>query len=232
MYSLTGEAIGRTGKCRCGHRFLVTGPHSVTISAEQACLCICPHCQARVVASHDAPGAMALCCRCGKPFQTNLTSDTQAPHQDGLPPESVQSSPVQSTSAPHSTESVEAAVRAIVDEWSPPTQASHNSEIMACPSGGISGAMQAVSEQRVKDRNATAHGIGLWTVFQCPECCHHTAFVATSAKTDVQCGLIARRMANGCKAIAVPSPESGDRDEDWQHPAGPQSKEAKKRKPR
>jgi hypothetical protein len=47
-----------------------------------------------------------------------------------------------------------------------------------------------------------------------------------------RCGLIARRMANGCKAIAGPSPESGDSDEDWQHPAGPQSKEAKKRKPR
>ncbi len=194
VYSLTADAIGKTAKCRCGHRFSVTGPHFATIPADRAFLCICPHCQAKVVASKDAPRANLICCRCGKTFQKQHTSPPQQPQLVGQPPGLVPSVPLPTNSAKSSTDSIEVGVCSIVAEWQ---QTSRGSCGIEKPT------VSAASTEWTTAVNPVTPASGIvkttrqndgWTVLKCPRCCDHVAFVASDARTEVYCPLCSERV--------------------------------------
>lgn len=188
VYSLTGEAIGRNGKCRCGNRFLVTGPHALTLLATRAFLCICPHCHTRVVASHDAPAATRLCCHCGKIFQTD-SSVAMRLSEPSSPPAAGSSRPPQQATGSQAAASAEAVVRAIIDEWPEPNRKCPDTEEHSISHTCTSSLPPVGPTATPSEPVVTASGVGLWTVFQCPRCSCNTAFIATGTDTRVQCAL-------------------------------------------
>ncbi len=132
---------------------------------------------------------MALCCRCGKVFQTTLNSNLEHSHQGEHQLMFLQSLPRQTTSAPQATESDEAAVRAIVDEWPEPAQVLCNVEEATVSDNCNSDEPPAYPAATTTEHGATAFAIGLWTVFQCPRCSCRTAFVGNAEHTRVQCAI-------------------------------------------
>jgi hypothetical protein len=194
VYSLTADAIGKTAKCRCGHRFTVTGPHFATIPADRAFLCICPHCQARVVASKDAPRATVLCCRCGKTFQKQHTSPPPQSQLVGQPPGFVPSVPLATNSAISSTDSLEAGVRSTVAECTHPTQEyRHIGGSTVSVAASVGAAANAPQTMRSVP-TVMAHQSRPWFTYQCPICSRHTAFIASEVNNEVQCALCPTRM--------------------------------------
>jgi hypothetical protein len=190
MYLPTGQAIGRTAKCRCGHRFTVTGPHFATILAHRAILCACTHCNARVVASPDAPRAVVLCCHCGKTFEhdhksARTLSSSPSQRQDVVAANSL---PCNAT-APAPIDSPQDDVRAAVAAWPQHTGVTADKEEQIKALATPADSPIASSMHKPQECVTSAHRIGLWTGFRCPTCSHHNAFVANGEDFDVCCAL-------------------------------------------
>lgn len=194
VYSLTGGAIGRTAKCRCGHRFAVTGPQFVTIPADRACLCICSHCQNKVVASQDAPAATVLCCRCGKTFQKDLTISKPQSQLAAPPPAFIPHGSVPAAPASGPADSAEDAVRAIVAEWAIATQESRSIEDPPASKSTSTGTVSSATEITPSAITVTAYRTPPWFTYQCPTCSCHTAFMASEVNNAVKCALCLSRM--------------------------------------
>jgi len=186
-YLLTNEAIGRTAKCRCGHRFSVTGPLYASVPADRSCLSVCTHCNARLVASHDAPGSQVLCCFCGKTFRQAPASSPQHTQRGGQPQACISSASLPPAPLSHGPDNIETEVRSIVAEWSRPAPESGIRKKQALVSWGSSVTTAGPQPETTSASVATAYLVGLWTVFQCPNCRQHSALVAREKKSSLKC---------------------------------------------
>lgn len=189
VYSLTSDAIGKTAKCRCGHRFAVTGPSFTTIPAGRASLNVCPHCRSSVIASQDALRAMVLCCHCGKMFQADSAPRHQVPQSALQPQGAVPERSMPDASGSDHANSVEASIRAIVDEWQQPHLGSTCGKEPSSSAGPPRGIVADSPSNAPQEMPAVVYRSGRWTVFRCPGCGRNTAFVTSDTKSECQCAL-------------------------------------------